>query len=358
MMVAVDRSWFEERKDYYLHLPEFVRFQEISGVDFGDLLGGDLETVARTQQQLASQSVILHETRKEHAGFGMPFIVYTHDLGFGDQLPWHNEELDRMILAGDLADSLRRRHIALSHALLPAQVLDLSRQFGEQISILNLGSGVGLDMINALFQARDGVEKVINLDVNQVALDCGRRLTASLVSENLLPADVVEYRRQSLMHCQEQGHLAIMVGIICGLEDTAALKVLRRVYSMIHAGGRLVITSSNEKMRSHSPLSSFLIQHIGSSDAPFSSWGLNYHSREGMRELFENVGFHDIQIYDDHYYPGRDSLPDSLAWGVDTLPSRILGRPHDGLPMVLPPVEIRHRREGYNWLAVATKPFC
>ena len=355
MMVEVDKSWFEEKREYYLNLPEFVRFQDASGVDFGDFLDGDRDSVVRAQQSLASQSVILHEIRKEHAGYGMPFIVYTHDLSFGDHLPWHNEELDRIIFAEDLSDSLRRRHIALSHALLPAQVRGLYRQVGERISILNLGSGVGLDMINTLFQAREGVEKVFNLDVNQVALDCGRRLAASLVSENLLPADVVEYRRQSLMRCREQGHLAIMVGVICGLKDNAALTVLRRVHAMLHDGGRLVITSSNEKMRSHSPLSSFLIQHIGSSSDPFCSWGLNYRSREGMQELLEKAGFRDVCLYDDHHYPGRDTLPDSLAWGVDSLPSRFLGHAHSGLPLALPPEAVRDRREGYNWLAVAEK---
>lgn len=354
-MVDVDRSWFEEKREYYLTLPDFVRFQEVSGVGFGDLVDGDRETVVRTQQKLASQSVILHEIRKEHAGFGMPFIVYTHDLAFGDQLPWHEEELDRMILTGDLADSLRRRHIALSHALLPAQVRELHQRFGERLDILNLGSGVGLDVINTLFENQERVKKVFNLDVNQVALDCGRRLVASLVSEKLLPADVVEYRLQSLMRCREQGHLAMMVGIICGLKDTAALAVLRRVYGMLHPGGRLVVTSSNERMRCHSPLGSFLIQYIGSSSDPFCSWGLNYRTRESMYDLLVKAGFHDVNIYDDHYYPGRDALPESLAWGVDSLPSRVLGHAHSGLPLTLPPNEIRQRREGYNWLAVATK---
>lgn len=354
-MVDVDRSWFEEKREYYLNLPEFVQFQDISGVDFRNLLDGDRDAVPRAQQKLASQSVILHEIRKEHAGFGMPLIVYTHDLHFGDYLPWHNEELDRIIFAGDLSDSLRCRHIALSHAFLPAQVRELHQQVGDRLTVLNLGSGVDLDAINALFEVWEGVEKVFNLDVNQVALDCGSRLVASLVSEGLLSADIVEYRRQSLMRCREQGHLAIIVGIICGLEDDAALTVLRRVHGMVHAGGRLVITSSNERMRSHSPLCSFLIQHIGSSSDPVRSWGLNYRTRESMQDLLHNAGFRDLCIYDDHHYPGRDDLPESLAWGVDTLPSRLLGHGHTGLPLALPPDQIRRRREGYNWLAVATK---
>jgi hypothetical protein len=355
-MAAVDRSWFQKEKDYYLGRPEFVRYQEVAGVDFRDLCSADLGVVERAQRQIAEQSVVVHETRKEHAGFGMPFIAYTHDLGFSDALPRHREELDRLILAEDMTDSLRRRHVALSHALLPNQVRELFRRFKEPLSILNLGSGVGLDVINVLFENGKMVAEALNYDVNQVALDCGRRLTAALAAEKLLPAGIVEYRRRSLMKCREPGHLALLVGVICGLEDNAALTVLRRIHNMLHPGGRLLVTSSNHRMLCHSPLASFIIQHIGSSGDPQRCWGLNCRSREAMHKLLAGAGFREIAIYDDHHYPGRESLPDSLLWGVDTLPSRLLGHPHAGRPLVLPPDEVRRRREGYNWLAVAEKP--
>ena len=356
MVTAVDRKWFEERQEYYLCRPEFVRFQDIAGVDFRDLMADDLEVVRRAQEKLASQSVICHEIRKEHAGFGMPFITYTHDFGFGDSLLHHREELDLMILGGDMADSLRRRHIALSHALLPVQVRELNRRFGEPITILNLGSGVGLDVINALLDNGNGVEKALNYDVNPVALDCGRQLAENLVDKGRLPAGVVEYRRQSLMKCREQGHLALLVGIVCGLEDRMAVTVLRRVYRMLPPGGRILLTSSNQRMLNGSPLGSFIIQHLGSDADPRRSWGLNCRSREAMHGLLAGAGFEKIDIYDDHHYPGRDDLTDDIFWGVDTMPSRILGHRHDGRPLALPPEEIRRRREGYNWLAVAEKP--
>jgi hypothetical protein len=357
MMSVIDRSWFDECRDYYLERSEFVRYQKVAGVDFRDLFSDDLKAVDRAQRRIAEQSVVVNEVRKEHAGFGMPFIAYTHDLGFGDSLPGHCEELDRLILAEDMTDSLRRRHIALSHALLPTQLKELYRDFGEQpLTVLNLGSGVGLDVINAL-QACDGlVARALNYDINRAALSFGRLLTATLVEEGRFPAGVSEYRRGSLMKCREQGHLALLVGIICGLEDDAALAVLRRVYDMLHPGGRLLVTSSNFRMLCHSPLASFIIQHIGSVGEPQRHWGLNCRSREAMSALVAGAGFTELLLCDDHNFPGRDELPGEVLEGVDALPSRILGLGHSGRPLVLPGAEVRRRREGYNWLVVAEKP--
>ncbi len=150
---------------------------------FVTLKSSSPETIDQAQKRLAEQSVILHEVRKEHAGFGMPLIAYTHDLSFGDQLEGHIEELDHLMMAEDIFDSLRRRHVALSHALLPALVEKLAETFSQPISILNLGSGIGLDIINVLQKNQDKVGRVDNYDTNRLAVHLGRHLTAELEGE-------------------------------------------------------------------------------------------------------------------------------------------------------------------------------
>ena len=128
-MLPVDTSWFDTDPKKYLDRPEFIRFQEIADVDFMDLKSSDTKTLLKTQEKICNQSITINEARKEHAGYGMPFLAYTHDLCFGKTLSEHEEDLDDIIMAGDLFDSLRRRHIALSHTFLPMQIKQLIQRF-------------------------------------------------------------------------------------------------------------------------------------------------------------------------------------------------------------------------------------
>ena len=159
-MLPVDTAWFDANPQKYLSRPEFIRFQEVAGVDFMDLKSSDTEILRRAQERICAQSVIINETRKEHAGYDLPFIAYTHDLAFGDELPKNQKELDKITMAGDMFDSLRRRQIALSHTILPQQISELAQEFKIPLKVANLGSGVGLDLLNVL-QGRETI--LINL---------------------------------------------------------------------------------------------------------------------------------------------------------------------------------------------------
>ncbi len=183
-------------------------------------------------------------------------------------------------------------------------------------------------------------------------------MTAELEGEGAVPKDVVNYHSQSLMKvsAQEQCHLAVLVGIICGLEDRVAETVLQRSISYLEKGGQIVVTSSNEMMHCNSPLACFLIQHVGQSGKPEESWGLNFRSRGQMEELLAKVGCEYIMIYDDYSFPGHEQMPEELFWGVDCLPSTVLGHQHSSSrPLALPSAERRQRREGYNWIAIGRK---
>ena len=355
-MLPVDTAWFDADPQKYLTRPEFIRFQEVADVDFMGLKSPDSNVVHATQEKITRQSSIFNEVRKEHAGYGMPFLAYTHDLNFGDNLVNHRRELDELFMTGDMFDSLRRRHLALAHILIPAQVKELSDKFRVPLEIANLGSGVGLDLLQVLQNANGYTLRVVNYDINQAALNLGRHLAKQLAEEGRIAPESVSYHATSLTRVSGPIHLAVMVGVICGVDDKLAAILLKKVFRQLEKGGRLLVTASNERMHNTSPLTAFLAQHVGTLDNPLLGWGLSFRSRETTKRLLKNAGFNVVGIYDDWNYPGIDELDDELLNSADPLPSRILGRPHDGKPLALPPEEIRKRREGYNWIAIGEKP--
>ena len=74
-----------------------------------------------------------------------------------------------------------------------------------------------------------------------------------------------------------------------------------------------------------------------------------------MRGLLSKAGFRDISIYDDANYPGRDTIPDEILFGIDPLPSEAMGYDLSRKPLNLPNKEILDKKIGYNWIAVAAK---
>jgi hypothetical protein len=116
-----------------------------------------------------------------------------------------------------------------------------------------------------------------------------------------------------------------------------------------------IVSSSNINMLKEDPLGPFLVQHLGSPQNPFKSWGLNFRTMETMHTLLEKAGFDEIAIYDDANYPGQEGLSDEILHGVDPLPSAAIGGSSSRTPLNLPKTETLSRRVGYNWIAVAKK---
>lgn len=59
LFVPIDTSWFKKEPEKYLAQDDFREYQEISGIDFKDLLSDELGIVGRAQKELIEQSVIL-----------------------------------------------------------------------------------------------------------------------------------------------------------------------------------------------------------------------------------------------------------------------------------------------------------
>jgi hypothetical protein len=245
--------------------------------------------------------------------------------------------------------------MALAHAIVPKAVNDLYNALGRPVIVKNLGAGVGLDTLHAAVKADGKVSKVINYDTDGAAINLGEKTVKYLEAEGYLEPDTVQYVRKSLTRSVEPADLIIKIGVICGLQDPMAKRLIAWNYSLLNEGGKLIISSSNEEMCDRDPLGSFLIQHIGTREDPKMGWGLNFRTRDTLFQLLRNAGFSDIQIYDDANYPGKKDLPDEVLYGVETLPAQALGHDHDGKPLGLPPRDVLDQNIGYNWIAVATK---
>jgi hypothetical protein len=180
-------------------------------------------------------------------------------------------------------------------------------------------------------------------------------MTKRLEEQGIIHPGIVQYVPKSLTKSMEPADLIVKIGVICGMQDFAAEFLLAQDYAQLSEGGKLIVSSSNINMYCHEPLASFLIQHIGSKDDPFAGWSLNCRTEEGLRGLLTRAGFKDIVIYSDTDYPGKDKLPEEKLYGVDTLPSEVMGYDHPGVPLRLPPKEVLDKGTAYNWIAVATK---
>ncbi len=355
MLAEPQKTWQERAQEENFQLPEFVRFQNESGVDFHDLLADDRETVVRAQRRLTDRSVICHEIRKDRQGFTLPLVACTHELLFGSPRPYHNPELDRILLAEDLIDSLRRRHVAMCHALLPSQVQDLTWRFREPLTILNLGSGIGLDTLSLLQTSPEKIGRILNFDNSPEATQMGRRLALSLARRRIIPAGRVEYLPHSLAQCREKGHLVLLAGVICELDDPAARAVLRRVHRMLPAGGRLLLSTLNHNLAQRSPLSTFLLRHLGSNLDPAAGMKSRGRSRKALNSLLAEAGFRELTIYDDLNFPGRAGLAAEVLWGVDPLAATGFGLPPQDHSPACSFDEVSRQREGCNWLAVVER---
>lgn len=349
-----DTSWFDDEPDRYLTMPSFQEFQRITGVDLRSLSSSEPTLLAESQRRLVNQSLILNEIQKEHGGFAFPFFVYTHCLDLFDAPSSHNIDADKFILGFNMTDSLRRRHIALSHFIIPAEIRRLRMEIGKPISIYNLGCGTGLDVANACCHLSDSVDKALNCDTNTKALAFGERIAAHLEYTARIRKGLLQYRCASLMQNLGKCHLVILIGIICGLPDRIATLVLRKAHRVLELGGVIIVSSSNQNMRSSDPLASFLIQHIGSADSQSKGWGLNFRTENDLRRILDRAGFRDIRIYDDVNFPGHETADDLLT-SVDKLPAIAMGKDGSKGPLNLPAKDIIDQKIGFNWIAVAMK---
>ncbi|MBN1998014.1 hypothetical protein JW935_10705 [candidate division KSB1 bacterium] len=353
--LTLDSSWFDSNPDKYLSRDDFKRFQETVGIDLCDLVSDNVQMVKKAQTKIAHQCLILNEVQKRHYGFMFPLFVYTNCADFCEPIPALNIEADKVLLSTDMCDSLRRRHIALSHVLIPNLIDELYEHFKEPLIIKNLGSGVGLDVLNAAINSNGKIKNILNYEIDDTAVSIGTRLLGYAESKKLIKKNKIKFINKSLTESNEKCHLAIQVGIICGLSDREAKILLLRANKSIIPGGKILVTSSNHNMRSNDPLASFVIQKMGTRKDPRKGWALNCRDEESILSVLSGAKFNDVKLYTDGNYTGMQNLPTEILFGIDYFAGQAFGYDHPRQPLSLPKNEILQQKTGYNWLAIGTK---
>ena len=353
--IPISTDWFDKQVDKYFDRNDFKYFQDLLNINLRNLISKDSEVLKSTQQNLTQQSVILNEVQKEHYGFGLPFLVYTHCFDLFEKPQKHNHKFDHDFIATDMCDSLRRRHIALSKGIIPKVIKDLYKKLNRPIIINNMGSGTGLDILNVLCNIDNKyIQNVYNYDINYNAIELGLNITSLLENKKLIKPGIVKYVTQSYTKSSEKVDLIIKIGIICGLTNEFAIKSLTIDNSYLNSEGMIIVSSSNTNMECFDPFPSFLIQHIGTKDDPFQGWGLNFRTDVKMKEILTKSGYSEISLYSDTNFPGLSNLSEDLLLGIDDLPAKLFGYKNRS-PINLPSKEILNQKNSFHWLAVASK---
>ena len=146
--IPISTDWFDKNIEEYFERNDFKYFEGLLKTNLRNLVSTDKELLKRTQQNLVQQSVILNEIQKEHYGYGLPFLAYTHCFELFEKVQKHNYQFDHDLIATDMCDSLRRRHIALTKGIIPNVIKALCNKLNRPIVIKNLGAGAGLDILD------------------------------------------------------------------------------------------------------------------------------------------------------------------------------------------------------------------
>jgi hypothetical protein len=355
LLQPVYTGWFDKNPQKFLMSESFKFFEKVSGIALQDLISLDPTVKLAAQERIIEQSVIAKEIRNEYAGYKMPLLYYTHDLRLGQNVSKHNPEQESLWFQFDMGDSLRRRHVALSKVIIPNQIKEIFLNLNAPLVVANLGSGIGLDVVNAIMETNGQVKKVLNYDNNLDAIDLGKKITDYLEIEGKLKRGIVEYVPKNLLKNNIKNDLSILIGIICGLKDQAAVGLLSKVYGEMNYGGRVIVSSSNYHMMETDPLPNFLIQHLGKANNPLAGWGLNFRTREKMYDTLTQAGFRDVEVYDDANYPGKENLSENSLLELESIPAQALGLTSTRDFYSLPPKAILDKNIGYNWLAIGKK---
>lgn len=353
--LLLDSSWFDSNPDKYLSRDDFMAFQNSIGINLRDLISENLKVVIAAQNEIKQKCIILNEVNKLHFGFTFPLFVYTHCADFCESIPNHNIEADKILLSTDMCDSLRRRHIALSHVLIPNLINELYDHFKEPLIIKNLGSGAGLDVLNAAMNSNGKIKHILNYEIDEKAISIGKTVLKHAESINMIEKDKISFVNKSLTDSNEKCHLAIKVGIICGLPDRDAKILLRKAYNNLFTNGKILVTSSNYNMHSTDPLASFVIQKMGNRENPQKGWALNCRTRDSILNVLKSARFNEIKLYTDSNYEGIDSLPITKLYGIDTFAGKAFNYSQPQEPLSLPAMDVLNKRTGYNWLAIGSK---
>jgi len=193
-------------------------------------------------------------------------------------------ELDKWFLRTKSARAVPGR---LLHTveLLEEVIANYGGGGGGNISVLNLGSGPGRDVLTVMSRVRANIRATM-LDASPEALAEGRTLSTEMGLDGQAEFQQCNF----LSYTDKTGFdIGVMVGIICPREADEARIMLKRVGKQIRRGGTLIVSNTHPRMAREEPLVRFMMEYL-------AEWVLAYKEDEELGAVMRAAGYDVIRI--------------------------------------------------------------
>ena len=282
--VSTNLDWFTDNMEKYLERDEFVRFQEIVGFDFKDIV--DHKKRKAISRKMRGHSSLFHEIGRNKDGAFFPEKVYREDVNFYNRAPRQIPAADEIFMYRPMCYSLRLRYRTLNRVIVP-YIFDTKLRAREDIVVGNLGSGLGKDLEYAAFKYRDKIKRIVHVDIDPEVVRAGNDSVPESLTKKVrfYNANLVKGNPE-----KEPYDFVLMVGIICPLDDNSTKRLLALVRRQLVPGGIVAVSTSSHKMEKHDPFCSVGIQVC-------ADWALNCRNEGQLFLTMRDSGFVDIEIH-------------------------------------------------------------
>jgi hypothetical protein len=286
------KNGYDQRSELLWVTPEMLNLDPFQ--KYRSLLHGfdwenwrDHEVKQKNVELMRRKSSLHLEIGDRKGGWIFPEKIYVDDPTYVTRASEHVESIDRLILAQPMCHSLAVRLDYISNTLLPYHIeQSLAKQ--DNVRIASFGSGTGRDVMNAMCKFNGRITADF-YDLDPLAFREGKKIATE---KGLL--DKVNFLQQDLTKVDQMYDIGLLVGVICPLPDPIAKRVLRSVRkNIIPERGRLIVSSSSDKMEISDPLSRWLIEYS-------ANWFLQFRTAERMKEVLESG---DLQVLNNTQEP-------------------------------------------------------
>ncbi len=239
--------------------------------------GGLLRGVARTLLKSMSGTFYIIANNPE-GGWELIHYFTEHDQLYGVPV------LERMIINSPGIQGLKNRtQIAKDFVSTDLQQTLVNNH--QELSILDIGSGLGTYGFHALREIPDGVVHLVNIDLDERALRISRQLGDKAgLNENV---DYINQEAVSFLNgTSKKFHLVVSIGILDFIDDEKGTKLLHHVAEHMEDGGHL-ITSGTDNYR-----------FIGFTRLAGMK-GLTPRTQDGLTDLLAKAGYSKVEVVTD-----------------------------------------------------------
>jgi SAM-dependent methyltransferase len=161
----------------------------------------------------------------------------------------------------------------------------LTQYQNDGVTIANLGSGPGRDVIDVLATHRYNELKVkaVNIDIDEMALKRGQKLARIKKVEHLVKFIRANFLHYARRYSQEYD-IVLLVGVLCPLDTVTCTLYLQLIRNLLKPNGYLIASNVSTKMMEEDPFTYHLMARIG-------NWEMKFKTPEELRKIFQEAGY-------------------------------------------------------------------